>query len=177
MTNRPWRWGRTGWRARQRGGETVEFALTLLLWFAVFLLIVNFGIAIYNKGAMSNAVRFAARQSTLYWVDPGNYDNLTPIDNTRIKQSMVDTAVAYWGSILIAPSGEAITTTFPDPTGPYGPTSWSSAGGDSGWSRMTGATVTLGLSYDHGFIGLTELLGVLGWTLGSQVSATVEPRL
>jgi Flp pilus assembly protein TadG len=160
-------------RRGQAGAELVEFAITLLLWFATFLLIIDMSVVMYDKAAVTNAGRYAGRQSTVFWIDPANYSETTPIANMRLKESMIDTAAAYWASTVIAPGGGAVTVT----TNPAGNRGSETSGGSTTWIGMADASVTVTLSYAHDFIGLTGALGVLNWTLGSEVTANSEARL
>ena len=64
---------------RQQGAETVEFMITLLLFFAVFLMIIEFAIVTYDRGTINNAVREGSRQASLYWV-AGAASNVWDID-------------------------------------------------------------------------------------------------
>jgi Flp pilus assembly protein TadG len=171
------RFSRRSWgerrRNRQRGGETVEFALTLVLWFTVFVLIIDMAVAFYDKGALTNASRYAARQATVFWVDPLNYDDTTPIANMRLKRSMVDTAAAYWASTVIAPRGGQLTPTT-QVTGNRGQVG---AGANTVWIGMADATATVDVSYDHDYIGLTGLLGPIFGVMSSEVTGNSEARL
>ena len=96
----------------QRGSETVEFMLTLLLFLLVFFIIVDFAIAIYNRGTIVNASREGARQASLYWVDPLLFDPTTPEQNQLLKRVMVDSATSWTGNnLLIDPEASGLTLT------------------------------------------------------------------
>ena len=150
----------------------VEFALTLLLWFIVFVLVIDMAIAMYDKGAVTNAAQYAARQGSLYWVDPSNYADTTPIENKRLKESMITTAVNYWNGTVIAPAGNSIAATILV-SGPFvDDSSWG-----PGYVGVADASVDVTISYPHSFLGLTKLLGVAGWSLSSQSALNTEARL
>ena len=156
-------------RKRQVGAEMVEFALTLFLWFTVFVLVIDMAIGTYDKGAVINAARDAARQGSLYWVDPSNYSDTTPIDNKRIKTSMITTAVEYWDGTVIGANSIAATI---DVNGPYVPRKIGSS-----WIRAANATVDVVISFPPSFLFLANFLGTPGWSLTAQVALSTEARL
>lgn len=160
-------------RKRQAGAEIVEFVLTLILWFTVFMLIIDMAVAFYDKGALTNASRYASRQATVFWVDPANYSDSTPIQNMRLKQSMVDTAVAYWGATIIAPRGGQLTAEINvnGNRGQFG------ADPNTIWIGMADATVTVDVTYDHDYIGLTGLLGPVFGVMSTELTGNSEARL
>jgi len=149
----------------QNGAETVEFAVTLLFFFIVFFMIIDFAIAMYDRGTMVNAARDGSRQGSLYWVDPVLFDPLTPLQNQRLKRSMVDTVVTWNENLLIDPGGSGLTADL-----------------QINMTSMTGATaivttndlVSVGINYPHQYIGLTGLLGVSGLTLTTQSAQGIE---
>jgi hypothetical protein len=164
-------------RKRQTGAETVEFALTLILWFIVFMFVINMAVAFYNKSAMTNAERYALRQGTLFWVDPATWDDTTPIANKRIKRSMVETARDYWASTVLALGGDPVEIGPFRVVGPYCNCDFEANPNLAICTSVADANVTVGVSHEHAFIGWTGLLDVLGWTLGSEITAKSESRL
>jgi len=92
---------------RQAGAETVELALTLVLFFFIVFTILDFSLAAYNKGAVVTASRIGARQGSLFWIDPNNYDRTAPTANVRIKQTMISSAVSPFLSLVMRQPGDS----------------------------------------------------------------------
>jgi hypothetical protein len=155
---------RTGLKG-QRGAETVEFALTLVLFMLVFFMIVDFALATYNRGVVLQAAREASRQGSLYWVDPAVYNPLTPLQNQRLKRAMVTTMEDWYQGILVDPGGSGIDLTL-----------------EINDLEITDATVVVNgdanvsvdLSYEHSYIGLDVLASSSGFTLDVRSGAGVE---
>jgi len=157
-----------GSKKRQYGAETVEFLFTLLLFFTIFFMFVDFSITIFDKGTVINAARVGARQGSLYWVDPAVYDPTQPLANIRMKRSMVETALDYFLNVLIKTESETVDrsrdcrlddgTICPTPI----------------VVGMGGRRLTVELDYPHYFFGLTGLTGVLGADLQAKTGANAE---
>ena len=150
----------------QRGAETVEFMFTLLLFLFVFFMIVEFAIVTYDRGTINNAAREGSRQASLYWVDPALFDPETPLENQRLKRSMVDTVMTWAEQILIDPASAGLDLTL-----------------QVNGADMTGATVSVDsttavsvdIGYDHQYIGLQSFgASSAGLTLATQSGAGVE---
>ena len=140
---------------RQQGAETVEFMITLLLFFAVFLMIIEFAIVTYDRGTINNAVREGSRQASLYWVDPALYDPFAP------------DSVFTWmhDNLLIDPGGSGVTVAL------------NVNGGDLAFGTQAvnaDSQVTVNASYTHQFIALHGLLSASAFTLNSTSGAGVE---
>lgn len=56
----------------RRGSAAIEFALTLPIWLAVMLALVDFGFLYYRFGALDNAANVGCREGAI--VDPGDAD-------------------------------------------------------------------------------------------------------
>lgn len=151
---------------RQQGAETVEFMITLLLFFAVFLMIIEFAIVTYDRGTINNAVREGSRQASLYWVDPALYDPFAPDDNQRVKHAMVDSVFTWMhDNLLIDPGGSGVTVAL------------NVNGGDLAFGTQAvnaDSQVTVNASYTHQFIALHGLLSASAFTLNSTSGAGVE---
>lgn len=103
---------RTVGKKRQRGAETIEFILTLMLFLLVFCMIIDFAITLYNRGTIVNASREGARQGSLYWVDPLLFDPTTPEYNQLLKRLMVESVMTRTqNTLLIDPAEPPLTLT------------------------------------------------------------------
>jgi hypothetical protein len=155
-----------GGRLRQRGAETVEFMLTFLLFLLVFFMIIDFAIALYNRGTVINASREGARQASLFWVDPLLFDPLTPSTNQLLKRSMVESVMASTeANLLIDPQTVGLTMTLRlnavemlDPTHPVSSTDMA----------------RVDVSFPHSFLVITGMTGVEGPNLASSETLGVE---
>ena len=96
-------------RKRQVGAETVETALTLVLFFFLLFTILDFAIGVYDQGVVATASRVGARQGSLYWIDPSDYDASDIANNVRIKEDMIDSAVEFYLSLLMRPGADVPT--------------------------------------------------------------------
>lgn len=77
-------------RFRQKGGETVEFALLSTLIFLLMFAMIEFFIAVYNQGVITHASRIGARQASMYWVDVTKIlPNSDPKNDQKISISEV----------------------------------------------------------------------------------------
>jgi hypothetical protein len=153
-------------RERQRGAETVEFMLTLLLFLLVFFMIVDAAIALYNRGTVINASREGARQASLFWVDPLLFNPLTPASNQLLKRSMIESVMTSTETnLLIDPEAVGLTMTLRlndvemiDPTHPVSSTD----------------VTRVDVSFPHNYLVITALTGVDGPNLGSTETLGVE---
>jgi Flp pilus assembly protein TadG len=156
---------RRGFR-HQQGAETVEFMLTLLLFLFVFFMIVEFAIVTYDRGTINNAAREGARQASLYWIDPVLFDPETPLENQRLKRSMVDTVMTWAEQILIDPASAGLDLTL------------QVDGADMAGSSVSvgsSSTVSVDIGYGHQYIGLQSFGATsAGLTLSTQSGAGVE---
>jgi hypothetical protein len=153
-------------RQRQRGAETVEFMLTLLLFLLVFFMIIDLAIAMYNRGTVINASREGVRQASLFWIDPLLFDPLTPATNQLLKRSMVE-SVMTWSetNLLIDNEAAGLSMTLQvndveivDATSPVSSTD------------VTRVDVT----FPHSYLVITPMTGVEGPTLASTEALGVE---
>jgi hypothetical protein len=153
-------------RPRQRGAETVEFMITLLLFLLVFFMIIDFAITMYNRGTVINASREGARQASLYWVDPLLFDPMTPASNQLLKRSMVESVMTWTETnLLIDPQAVGQTMTLQlnavemvDPTLPV----------------SSDDVVTVDVNFPHSYLVITAMTGVEGPNLASSETLGVE---
>ena len=143
---------RTVEKKRQRGAETIEFILTLMLFLLVFFMIIDFAIAIYNRGTVVNASREGARQGSLYWIDPLLFDPTTPEQNQLLKRLMVESVMTWTqNNLLIDPAGSPLTLTL----------RINSADTANPLEHVSGSDiVSVDLLYPHNYLVLTTLSGV-----------------
>jgi hypothetical protein len=155
-----------GGRQRQRGAETVEFMLTLLLFLLVFFMIVDLAIAMYNRGTVINATREGARQASLFWIDPALFNPLTPATNQLLKRAMVETVMSSTeANLLIDPEAVGLTMSLQvnavemiNPTQAVSSTDLAS----------------VDVSFPHSFLVITQMTGVEGPNLASTETLGVE---
>lgn len=151
---------------RQRGAETVEFMFTLLLFFLVFFMIIDFAIAMFDQGTIVNASRDASRQASMYWVDPATFDAETPDQNQQLKRSMVDTLITWTeNNLVIDPGNMGLALTLKVNAVDMAAATQ---------SISTDDIVSVGITYPHEFIGLSSLAGVPGLSLAAQSAVGVE---
>lgn len=140
-------------RQRQWGGDTVEFALLAPLFFLLLFLILDMSILVYDQQVLNHAARYAARQGTLYWVDPADYDPTVPRENIRIRSDMIDSAVDYFfDNMLIKPSNQSVTKTI----------MFSEA-------DISSAQISVRLSYPYDFLALAGAFRAAGLTLDPSI--------
>jgi hypothetical protein len=102
-------------RKRQRGGETIEFALLAALVFLLLFGIIEFAIAMYNEGVIVHSSRVGAREASLFWVDINQLSMTNPETNQRIKTSEVESAASDFADrFLVSFSGAATKIRFQD---------------------------------------------------------------
>ena len=160
-------------RRYQKGAETVEFAITLLFFLLVFLMVIEFAIVVYDRGTVNNAARWGARQASLFWVDPADLQSLE--DGTiyvvppSIKRAFVDSVMAWTeNNVLIDPSTLGLSVSMQ-----------AAMDGGSSAPNLTSAVIdmtdvaaiTVDIDYAHQYLALT---GFVGLGLNNRSSAGME---
>jgi hypothetical protein len=145
----------------------VEFLITLLLFFVLLFTIIDFSIAVYNKGAVVNAARSAARQGSLFWFDPIAYDPATPLQNVRLQERLISSAADAYLDLLLRPDEQDVSRVV-------------TVNGETLEEGQvvigaSGAEVVVDLAYPYG--GLTGVPGIAGVTLRAITGALAEPDL
>lgn len=155
----------------QQGAETVEFMITLLIFMFIVIMIIEFAILTYDRGAMGNAARMGTRQATLYWADPALFNPTTPLANRRLKPQMVQ-SVMDWveNNVLIDTGNSGLTpsllldATVVDLTSSVPvvvPT-------------VVDTAVTVNVGYAHQYIALSGFIPAAGPTMNTQSASRVE---
>lgn len=172
-------------KKRQIGAEMVEFIVMLLFFFIVLFIIIDFAILVFNKGTLIEASRIGARQGSLFWIDPSNYD-MDPTDalavrrNIRMKEAMIVTAVDYYR--------DHILMKFASDTGTIGPdvyfqgmpsTDVSGSYPTRTFRDVSPYPVGVDLCYPHHDLGVLSLLNFTntsGCTSGNPTPSAPAPR-
>ncbi|MFY0991594.1 TadE/TadG family type IV pilus assembly protein [Halomonas sp. C05BenzN] len=136
---------------RQRGTETVEFAISATLLFLLLFGIIEFSVALYDKATLTNASREGARTGILFKPQPRDLAT----ENAAIEQAIRDYAEQYLIS-LGGPAEMAIDIQRSDDTMP------------------PGSDVTVIVDYPYQFLLLPSFIGTLGGIL--ELSATTTMR-
>ena len=165
-------------RKKQQGAEIIEFTMLLLPFFLIIFLSVDMSIMTYNQQMLNHAARYGARQGSLFWIDPAEFDAENPADNIRINKSTITTGIDYFTNLVI--STASINTSDPelDPEPPE--EDEIKVGGDTvAWKNVSGKSVKILISYDHRYLGFTSLLSkkLKGIGLDSETAAPVEADL
>jgi hypothetical protein len=90
---------------RQRGSETVEFAISATLLFILLFGIIEFSVALFDKATLTNASREGARTGILY-----RYDAAYERDffNVLVEDDLIEQAIRdYAEQFLISLGGPA----------------------------------------------------------------------
>lgn len=140
--------------------------MTLLMFFVVFFMIVDFAITLYDRGTVINASRMGSRQASLYWVDPLLFDPTTPNQNQLLKRAMVDSVMTWTESrLLIDPGSAGLNMNLQINAIDMANTVEHISAGD---------VVSVDILYSHTFIGLSSLIEAIAPTLTSQAALGVE---
>jgi hypothetical protein len=166
--------GGTGRPRRQKGGETVEFAIFAGVFFLMVFAIIDMSVAMFNQGVTMQAARYGARQGTLYWVDPDDYAPTDPTGNIRVKEDMMVSAIDYYGdNILMNFNGDPINRDSIDLPEAIA----SGSAPNRVWTNVSDAGVVVGLEYPHDFIVLNALAGLAGFTMDADTRMNTESDL
>jgi len=158
----------------QRGAETIEFMLTLLLFMFVFFMIVDFAVVTYDRGTINNSARDGSRQASLFWVDPVCFDPETPLENQRFKPDMV-TSLVTWveQNLMIDPARAGLNATLQVNSANINIDASCSNGIDDVVVTESDI-VAVNITYPHQYIGLSSFFSSPAPTLNTVSSAGVE---
>ena len=151
---------RFGRRRHQSGTETVEFALIGLLFFLFLFLIIDMTIMMYDIQVIHHAARYSARQGTLFWMNPSDYDVKDP---ARIKENMITDAIAYFtnNSVMIKAASSTLNSTYKifdsadqlcDISNPTCKKNNSNI-----WLGISNAKVDIEINYTHHLFGISKV--------------------
>ncbi|TFH85584.1 pilus assembly protein [Billgrantia azerbaijanica] len=136
---------------RQRGTETVEFAISATLLFILLFGIIEFSVALFDKATLTNAGREGARRGILF--EPAPRDLVA--EDAAIEQAIRDYAEQYLIS-LGGPAEMTIDIQRSDPTMP------------------PGSEVTVTVDYPYQFLLLPGFIGTLGDVLELSTTTTMR---
>ena len=147
-----------------RGAALVEFALVLPLLLVIIGGIVDFGFLFQRYEVVTNAAREGARLASLpgYPCSPGGVVEARVREYIKAGLSMTDAQV-----LTVVPSGN-IGITCPDLTVPLG-----------GGGSATIPTARVVVTYQHQFLLLGPVMGLIGSSWGSSINivSTSQMRL
>jgi hypothetical protein len=140
----------------------VEVALLLLPFFIFVFMIIDISVVMFDQQLLNHAARYAARQGTLYWVDPDPaLDPLRivdPVKTIRVKEEMIDSAVNRFNNLLIRTGSATVQKNEIDL---LGGTLAEDSPEDSPhrvWWEVSDAEVVVRLEYSYGFIAFNKNL-------------------
>lgn len=136
---------------RQRGSETVEFAISATLLFLLLFGIIEFSVALFDKATLTNASREGARTGILFRPSPRDL----AAEDAAIEQAIRDYADQY----LISLGGPADITVDIQRTDPNMP---------------PGSDVIVTVDYPYQFLLLPGFVGTLGGVLELSTTTTMR---
>ena len=169
-------------RPRQTGAETVEFLLTLILFFIVLFIIIDFCVIVFDKGTVVSAARVGARQGSLFWVNPDTNDPLNGYDpdafpeaNARIKETMIRTAVDVYLTPLLNPGNDSdLDTEFSLTQSVGGVVTETPLAPNDIVGNIDGRQIAVRISLDYA--GVTKVPGIAGITVNGLTETLPEAR-
>jgi len=98
----------------QHGAQAVEFALVVLPFFLVLLLITDLGFLVYNKAVITNASREAARWGTVLTVSPWTTANVATVACNYVRSSLITTSTGTHTSSCTGTADPVIAVSNPN---------------------------------------------------------------
>jgi hypothetical protein len=164
--------GLRGRRGRQRGGETVEFALLAFFFFVLLFTVIDMSLVMFNNAATNHAARYAARQGTLYWMLSDNdFDESDPRGNICVKDEMIESVVEFYEDNILIPTAEGFSPPEFDVVGAV------RDDGNNRWCEVRDNNVQVSLAYPHDYVILDGLLSLAGINLQSDIGLNTESHL
>lgn len=140
--------------SKQRGTETVEFALSAFLIFMLLFGIIEFSLALFDKATLANASREGARVGILYrdyWDGGGNTLDRDGAQVQSVEDPLIEQAVlTYAQNYLISPGGGSSLTAADI-------TITRNLGGDGEFN--VGDTISVRIDYDFSWLVIPGFLG------------------
>jgi hypothetical protein len=156
-------------RGRQRGGETVEFALLAFFFFLLLFTIIDMSLVMFNNAVTNHAARYAAREGTLYWMIPDvNFDPHDPRGNICVKDEMIESVVDFYEDNILIPTADGFSTPQFDVVGAIRDDA------NDRWCEVDDNDVTVSLAYPHDYVILDGLLSLADINLQSDIGLITE---
>lgn len=150
-------------RRVQRGSTSVEFPITITLSLILMFAIIELAIAMYNQGILVQAARVAARESSLFWVDPTRITSTSdPKCDQRVDETSREAKLGAWEGYLVSFSSESVNET------------WGTAPACSSTSSVSGQEVSLRLDFNYRGPVTSALATFLDLNLISRSRAWIE---
>ncbi len=140
---------------RQRGSETVEFAISATVLFLLLFGIIEFSVALFDKATLTNASREGARTGILY--RPATRDLVA--EDAAIEQAIRDYAEQYLIS-LGGPAEMDITVERFDR--------------DASGAFDAGDDLSVIIDYPYQFLVLPSFIGTLGGTFALSTTTVMR---
>lgn len=161
--------GLRGRRGRQRGGETVEFALLAFFFFLLVFIIIDMSLVMFNNAATNHAARYAAREGSLYWMRSDlEFDAQDPRGNICVKDEMIESVVDFYEANILIPTAEGFSEPQFEVVGAIRDDAL------GGWCEVDDNDVTVTLAYPHDYVILDGLLSLAGINLQSDIGLVTE---
>jgi Flp pilus assembly protein TadG len=144
----------------ERGAALVEFALALPLLLVVIAGIVDFGFAFQRQEVITNAAREGARLAVL----PG-YDSTAVEARVRayVQQGL---ALPDAAMPTVLPSGTGVVVTYESLSVPV-----------AGGATVSVPTATVTVNYDHGYLLLRPIMGLINKTWGTNITLRASSQM
>jgi hypothetical protein len=147
-------------RGRERGSALVEFALCLPLLLVVIAGIVDFGFAFQRYEVLTNAAREGARLATL-----PQYNGDLVLIRGRVREYVAHGLGIPIGTMTTVLPDENIVVTSPPITITSGSVTY----------NIQTSMVTI--TYNHNFLLLQPILGLINKTWGSSITLTARSQM
>jgi len=129
----------------EKGVSAVEFALIAPLLFVLTFGIIEFALLLFDKAVITNASREGARAAIVYHTTGPLPENYAPLNDQGIQ----DVVIRYANDYLVNLGGENDLTRANIVVDPPEP-------------RVSGADVTVTVTYTYDFLVFPDLTGLLG---------------
>lgn len=162
--------GLIGRRARQHGGETVEFALLAFFFFLLLFAIIDMSLVMFNNAVVNQATRYSARQGTLYWVNPTGYNPLDPVGSICVRRQMIQSAIDFYQDNVLIATAAGFESQYDVVDAPE-------SLNIDGWCEVSHSDVVVQLGYPHDYLILDGLLNLANVNLSADTGLFTESDL